>query len=179
MHKAEILLFLCFLAITLAVSRVCAGFHKGGDSWQRNSYVWCKLAPPRRLPQSLAQPVVLPPAERRKMKMGEVQSGRFDLDGKIVKVFVNVVTSIEPLTPAWSRVSCGYDRRGELPSMAVILVPEQGKDFFTEILRSSGGGARTVYIRIRSSDPVVIGRSSFYFEAVGTRYSRTGNEYRW
>lgn len=121
----------------------------------------------------------LPAPESRQVRIGDIRARRIDFDGKVLSVEINMVTSFDQLSPEWSRASCSY-YDGGLISSTSVLIPEGGRAFFLEMLRSSGGGgARTVYIRIRSSDPVVIGRSSFYFEAVGTRYSRTGNEYRW
>lgn len=123
-----------------------------------------------------------PPPEKKEMRMDELKAQLLDLDGKVIETTINYVYSFEQMDGKRYRAQCGcYGGSGGLGSESV-LIPEEGKEFFQDMAKKNtyGGGFQTVYLRVHSKKPIRIESSyPLSLEAVGTRYSKSKNEYSW
>lgn len=139
-----------------------------------------RSAPAEAAPAVVGPP---PPPEKKEMRMNELKAQLLDLDGKVIETSINYVSSFEQVDGKRYRAYCGcYGSSGGFGSESV-LIPEEGKEFFQDMAKknSYGSGFQTVYLRVRSKNPISIEKSNYpiSLEAVGTRYNKSKDEYSW
>ena len=130
--------------------------------------------------------VALPPPEKDEMTIAELGSNKFNLDGKIIETEVTGAYSFEQIAPGKYRAWCDYYKGTGLSNSEMVLIPEEGKEFFEELAKKDsfgGGSTETIYLLVHSAKPVRVegGRSnwSFGLEAVGTRFKKSKGTYSW
>ncbi len=159
-------------------------------SQSENEYTWPTTMPAQseefvRQPSSETAPEAeaasgLPPAPYKKeMDINELKAACLNLDGKVVKTSFNYVLHFEKIAAGLYKVYCGYSKNGYILAPPV-LIPEEGKKFFEPLPDKQDVGYKTVYLRVHGKRPIKVGKDhSFQLEAVGTRYSKSKNEYGW
>jgi len=133
------------------------------------------------------EPPKPPPApEKKEMTMGEVNSRLVDLDGKVVETKINSVSSFEQVNGGKYRAYCYYSTGTSFSSGELVLIPEEGKEFFEELSKKpifSGNSGETVYLWVHSKKPVKAKSGSYTYsyqmEALGTRYRKSTRKYGW
>ncbi len=132
------------------------------------------------------QAAELPAPEKDEMPITELQAQLFSLNGKIIETEITSATNFEQVAAGKYRAYCYY-YKGTSSSISgeSILIPEEGKEFFEELSKKDfwNSSSKTVYLMVHSEKPVRVkgGNSSWSFklEAVGTKYRKSKNEYRW
>jgi len=123
-----------------------------------------------------------PAPEKKEMRMDELKAQLLDLDGKVIETSINYVSSFEQVDGKRYRAYCGCYGSSSGFGSESVLIPEEGKEFFQDMAKKNtyGGGFQTVYLRVHSKKPIQIESSyPLSLEAVGTRYSKSKNEYSW
>jgi len=125
----------------------------------------------------------LPPPEKKAMRMDELKAQIFDLDGKVIETVINYVSSFAQVDGNRYRAYCGIYGSGGGVGSELVLIPEEGKEFFQDLAKKNtyGSGLQTVFLRVRSKTPIPIEKSLYpiSLEAVGARYSKSKGEYSW
>ncbi len=126
----------------------------------------------------------LPPPEKKEMRMDELKMTLMELDGKVIETKINYVYSLEQKNERWYSAYCSYSSGSGGSSSESVCIPIEGKNFFQDMSkRGFGGSAQVVFLRVHSKNPIRIGTAKSYYrytlEAVGTRYSKSKNEYSW
>lgn len=128
----------------------------------------------------------LPAPEKDEMPITELEQQLFNLDGKIIETEITSVMSFEQVSPGKYRAYCYY-YKGTSSSISgeLVLLPEEGKEFFQEMAKKDmwSGSTEVVYLMVHSKNPIRVEKASpsysYKLEAVGTKYRKSKGEYSW
>lgn len=125
----------------------------------------------------------LPSPEKEDLTFTELTDRLYELDGRVVETTITSASKFERIAPEKFCATCYYYDGIPAPSnhSLSVLIPKEGENTFRELDKelSFNTSKETVYFLIRNRNPTVINDVPYKLEAVGTRYRKSSNEYRW
>lgn len=137
------------------------------------------------VPEKETEPEGLPAPEKKRLDMTELNLNLFNLDGKVVETKINSILSFEQVASDYYRAYCFYTTANTIGSGESVLIPEEGKEFFSKAAEQMGlsfgsrSRSETVYLLVCSKKPFSVKNWPFKLKAVGTRYKKSTGEYSW
>ena len=122
-----------------------------------------------------------PAPEKDEISIIDLKTKSFNLDGKVIEAEFTYLHDFEQVD-AGKYTACIHYYKGTASATGEhFLIPEEGREFFEELAAKGYGSSstKTVYILVHHEKPIRAGNRSFKYEAIGTKYRKSKNEYRW